>query len=152
MKRLTDQQQKYAEGRMAGLRVRDAAIFAGCPEKTASQAGSRLERHPLVQAKLVRLKQIEAEQNPEGGCDAVPKDAFLSNVVDSLDFMRQAMKCPGLDFDDRFKAAKELLAYEHPKMGETGKKQQRDNDAGDVVKGRFAPAKPPPSPQLKLVN
>ena len=57
---------------MEGLGIRDAAIFAGCPEKTASQAGSRLEKHANVVAHLARLKQVESETVPGAGQDAAP--------------------------------------------------------------------------------
>lgn len=139
---------------MEGLGIRDAAIFAGCPEKTASQAGSRLEKHPNVVAHLARLKQVESETVPGAGQDAAPSGVPLDAEFydDPKELLRHAMNDRKLDPKTRIQAAVALLPFEHQKMGETGKKQQRDNDAGDVVKGRFAPAKPPPSPQLKLVN
>lgn len=139
---------------MTGLGIRDAAIFAGCPEKTASQAGSRLEKHPNVVAHLARLKHVESETVPGSGQDAAPPgvDPAADVFEDPKEFLKHAMNNRTLDPKTRIQAAVALLPFEHQKMGETGKKQQRDNDAGDVVKGRFAPAKPPPSPQLKLVN
>lgn len=154
MKALTEQQRRYAEARMDGLGIRDAAIFAGCPEKTASQAGSRLEKHPNVVAHLARLKHVESETVPGSGHDAAPPgvDPAADDFEDPKEFLKHAMNDRRADLKTRMQAAIALLPFEHQKMGETGKKQQRDNEAGDVVKGRFAPAKPPPSPQLKLVN
>ena len=150
---LTEQQRKFAEARFEGLGIRDAAIFAGCPEKTASQAGSRLEKHQNVVAHLARLKHVESENVPGAGQDAVPAGVALDDFYDDpKDFLRHAMNDRKLDTKARIQAAVALLPFEHQKMGETGKKQQRDSDAEGVVKGRFAPAKPPTSPQLKLVN
>lgn len=45
---LTDQKARYAEGRVRGMSKRDAAVFAGCPPKTAQNAASRYEKDPDV--------------------------------------------------------------------------------------------------------
>lgn len=42
----------------------------------------------------------------------------------------------------RIDAAKALLPYTHPKLGEGGKKEQRNEEAKKVA-SRFAPAAPP---------
>lgn len=150
---LTEQQRKFAEARMSGLTIKEAAIAAGCPAKTASQAGSRLEKHPNVLAHLARLKNIESETVPGAGRDTPPPDLELGGEFfeDPKDLLRHAMNDRRLDIKSRIQAAVALLPYEHQKLGETGKKQQQVEAAGQVVTGRFAPAAPPPS-QLKLVK
>lgn len=45
---LTKQQRLYAEARMAGNVKKTSALLAGCPERSASQSASKLERHPKV--------------------------------------------------------------------------------------------------------
>ena len=52
---LTQQQRLYAEFRKEGLGKRAAAIAAGCPDKTAAQAGSRYEKNADVQDHMRRL-------------------------------------------------------------------------------------------------
>jgi phage terminase small subunit len=65
--------------------------------------------------------------------------------------LRSAMNDRKLDIKARMQAAIALLPFEHQKLGESGKKEQKDNAAQGVAKGRFAPATPPPT-QLKLVR
>lgn len=52
---LTHQQRLYAESRKDGLGKRAAAIAAGCPEATASQAASRYEKDQKVQEHMRRI-------------------------------------------------------------------------------------------------
>ena len=150
---LTEQQRKYAEARMSGASIKDSALAAGCPAKTASQAGSRLEKHPNVAAHLARLKHLESEAQPAAGRDAPPADVDLGDEFfeDPKDMLRHAMNNKRLDPKTRIQAAVALLPFEHQKRGEAGKKEQQNTAAESVVTGRFAPAAPP-SPQLKLVN
>lgn len=150
MASLTEQQRRYAESRFAGLGKKDAAVAAGCPEKTASQAGSRLERHPNVLAHLSRLKSAESDANPAAGRDAPPEGGQVEFIEDPMVFLRTVMNDRLADGKMRLQAAIALLPYSHPKLGEGGKKEQQALAAGDVVQGRFAPA--PPPAQLKLVQ
>jgi phage terminase small subunit len=152
---LSEQQRKFAEARMNGLSIKDAALFAGCPEKTASQAGSRLQKHPNVLAHIGRLKTIESDANPaagrdnSSGADAGP----IAFYDDPMEMLKHAMNDRLLDAKTRIQAAMALLPYEHKKLGESGKKEDQGEAAKGAVKGRFSPAAPPPTtPQLKLVN
>lgn len=144
---LTEQQRRYAEARFNGMPKKEAAIAAGCPEKTAAQAGSRLEKHPNVLAHLVRLKSVESEKNPAAGRDPAPAEQ-TQFFDDPKDMLKHAMNDRLLDYKTRLEAAKALLPYEHPKVGEAGKKENQQQAAGEVVKGRFKQAAPP---QMRLV-
>lgn len=148
---LTRQQRLYAEARFAGHSKKDAALAAGCPERTASQAGSRLERHPNVVAHLVRLKAIESESVPGAGADPVPPGVNPSAAVydDPIDLLKAEMNNPRLDPKVRIQAASALLPYVHQKMGESGKKDKADDAARDAASGRFQPQ---PAPQLTLLR
>lgn len=150
---LTKQQSLYAEARFAGAGRRDAALAAGCPEKTATQAAAKLEKHPNVIAHLARLKHLESEATPAAGRDVVPAGVELSEEFfdDPKEMLRHAMNNKRLDPKTRIQAAVALLPFEHQKRGESGKKEQQATAAESVVTGRFAPAAAP-SPQLKLVN
>lgn len=150
---LTIQQKKYAEARLQGLAIKDAALFAGCPNKTASQAGSRLEKHPNVIAYLAQLKNKESDANPIAGRDAIPASdvGIVEFYEDPAELLRHAMNDQNLDHKTRIQAAVALLPYEHKKLGESGKKEDQGSAAKDAVKGRFSPS-PPPVRQLKLVN
>lgn len=48
MKPITHQQRLYAEARASGRAKKEAAVIAGYPEKTASQAASRLEKNKKI--------------------------------------------------------------------------------------------------------
>ena len=146
---LTEQQRKYAEARMTGASIKDSALAAGCPAKTASQAGSRLEKHPNVLAHLARLKHLESEATPAAGRDALPPDVQLGEEFfeDPKDLLRHAMNDRRLDPKTRIQAAVALLPFEHQKRGEAGKKEQQVTAAETVATGGFCPPAPP-APQL----
>lgn len=152
---LTQQQSLYAEARFSGAGKREAALAAGCPAKTATQAAAKLEKHPNVIAHLARLKHLESEESPAAGRDAVPAgvDVELAGEFfeDPKDLLRHAMNDRKLDPKTRIQAAVALLPFEHQRLSDGGKKQQQDKAAEDVVTGRFKPAAPP-SQQLKLVK
>lgn len=149
---LSEQQRKYAEARMSNMSIKDSAIAAGCPEKTASQAGSRLEKHPAVIAHLARLKTKESDTNSAAGRDKIPDSviATMPFFEDPAEMLRYAMNDRMLDPKTRLDAAKALLPYQHKKLGETGKKEDQGEAAKGAARGKFSPAAPPP--QLKLVN
>lgn len=149
----TRQQRLYAEARFAGAGRREAALAAGCPDKTATQAAAKLEKHPNVIAHLARLKQVESDTLPGAGRDAPPPDVELGGEFfdDPKELLRHAMNDRRLDPKTRIQAAVALLPFEHQKLGESGKKQQQEKAAVGAATGRFAQAAPPPS-QLKLVK
>ena len=142
---LTRQQRLYAEARFAGHGKKDAALAAGCPEKTASQAGSRLERHPNVIAHLARLKAAESESVPGAGSDAPLPGVDLSARVydDPIDLLKAEMNNIRLDPKIRIQAATALLPYTHQKMGESGKKEKAEDAAQAAATGRFQQQPPP---------
>jgi len=148
---LTNQQRLYAEARFAGLCKKDAAMAAGCPEKSASQAGSRLEKHPNVVAHLARLKAKESDSVPGAGRDAVPPGVNLQAPVydDPMDLLKAEMNNPLLDPKTRIQAASALLPYVHQKQGESGKKDKAEEAARGAVNGRFRPME---RPQLALIK
>lgn len=148
---LTNQQRLYAEARFAGLNKKNAALAAGCPEKTAAQAGSRLDRHPNVIAHLARLKANESQTVPGAGVDATPPGIDVNLIIydDPMELLKAEMNNLTLDPKTRIQAATALLPYTHQKLGESGKKDDAAKAAQGAVAGRFRPAAPP---QLKLIS
>ena len=55
---LTPKKRAFIKALREGASNRDAAIAAGCPEKTASAAGSRLAKDPDVIAELHKLEAL----------------------------------------------------------------------------------------------
>ena len=168
---LTVKDELFAQASAAGMSNKDAAIAAGCPEKTASAAGSRFAKKPEVMELIKQLKEgggIDFEKaHPtvanlvargelqgagELGQVAVePFEAATNEVTDPLDYFRQVMnnpKAPGLM---RLKAAAELAKYEHAKPAAKGVKDgELDRAMQAVGGGRYAPMQPPKPSQGSL--
>jgi phage terminase small subunit len=61
----------------------------------------------------------------------------------SLELMQHSYNNPLLPPGLRFEAAKQALPYEHGRIGEKGKKEDKKDRAKDVAKGRFGTKQPP---------
>ena len=143
---MTPKMKAFVEGKAAGLSNRDAAVSAGYTSLAAGETATRLLKRPDVKKALkaalkVQTASIPAARNaPEGEEDAAK---LRTDYTDSLDFMRQAMNNAKLPLGVRFDAAKQLLPYEHARIGEKGKKESKQDAAREVGRGKFAPKKPP---------
>lgn len=139
---LTEQKRRYAAARLSGLTKKAAAIEAGCPEKTASQAASRYEKCPHVQAAMgraVAARPANAKHEPQ----VDPNPHIPAPAADPLEFMRQMMNDLEADPKLRLDAAKALAAFTVTKPGEAGKKDQKADAAKQAGQGRFSAAPPP---------
>jgi phage terminase small subunit len=65
----------------------------------------------------------------------------VSGTTDSKEFLERVLSGVILPTNIQMDAARSLLPFQHKKLGETGKKEQRAEDAGKVA-GRFAPSPP----------
>ena len=164
---ITQQQRLYAEFRKEGLGKRAAAIAAGCPEKTAAQAGSRYEKNAGVQAHMRRLgfepevgstvkKEKPSAKKPEPkpqrtaveiAAEKIAERA-ISDKKDSfpcpLEFMASVMNDRVEDPKLRLDAAKALASFTVAKPGEKGKKEERQEAATKVSSsGRFTASAAP---------
>lgn len=63
-------------------------------------------------------------------------------VKDPAEFLELVMGNPTVDLEARKDAAKALLPYRHKKVGEAGKKEEKQAAAAKVA-GRFGAAQPP---------
>ena len=144
---ITHQKRLYAEGRLAGLTQRAAAIAAGCPERTASQAASRYEKDQDVIAHMARLSGKQGQDAPPAPVKesqpAAPATVIAGNDPDCpLAFMRAMMNCDAEDPRLRLDAAKALATYTIKKPGEQGKKEESASKAKQVA-DKYAAAPPP---------
>ncbi len=140
---LTGKKKQFAEAVFAGKSNKDAAIAAGYSKATASPAGSRLVKDKDVVAYLAKLKtSAETGQPvpPEPGPTFDLGAAMLHK--DPRVFLLAAMNDIELAPKLRIDAAKALMPFEHKKLGEGGKKEQKQADAQKVA-GRFSAAAPP---------
>lgn len=138
---LTDQKRRYADARLAGMGKKQAAIEAGCPEKTAAQAASRYEKDPDVLAAMSRTVAVaERKTTPPPKLD--PDIHIPAQADDPLEFMRKFMNDLEADPKLRLDAAKALASFTVSKPGEKGKKEQVQEAAEQVASGRFGLRKP----------
>lgn len=139
---LTEQKRRYAAARLSGMTKKEAAIEAGCPEKTASQAASRYEKDPDVQAAMGRAVVAEAAKTKAP--PAADPDPYIPAAAgDPLEFMRAMMNDLEADPKLRLDAAKALAGFTIAKPGEKGKKEEKADAAKAAGKGRFASAPAP---------
>ena len=88
---------------------------------------------------------------PDVTVPAAPKNAVeqaLASIgsipaADPRSFLLAVMANPTIDGRFRIDAAKALMPYEYPKMGEHGKKTAKQDGAHKVAAGRYAPTAPP---------
>jgi phage terminase small subunit len=147
---LTGKKRAFADAVLAGFSNKEAAIRAGFSEKTASAAGSRNVKDPDVKAYLDQRRGTGAT----GGAN-VPKPppqadevVDIPSTTDPMEFLTNLMNEPAADIRIRADVAKALMPFKHQKLGEGGKKDQKNEDAKKVA-SRFAAAAPP---QLKAVK
>jgi len=154
---LTGKKQKFAEAKARGRSNKDAAIAAGYSPSSAAAAGSRLAKDPDVLAHLERKSKAKsakkpappakATREPESLDDQAAVAAFdwgqATQFSDPKAFLKAVMNDVETEPKLRVFAAKELMPYHHRKLGDTGKKEDRQDAAKKAASGRFAAAAPP---------
>ena len=152
MAKLTAKQRLFTDAVESGKSNKDAAIAAGYSAKTAMQAGSRLARDPAIAAHLSGLKAGNTAKKAEAPEQPAPMEqqaapAFSISAAmlhsDPKHFLLAAMNDGELDDKLRIDAAKALMPFVHSKLGEGGKKDQRQDAAKKVAGGKFAAAAAP---------
>ena len=139
---LTEKKKAFALEKRNGKDNKEAAILAGCPEKTASAAGARLAKDPDVIAYLERLEEATPEQVVKH--EVRPLTTFTSiqaanTLDDPLEFLKSVYTDQVEDMALRVRAAQAALPYIHGKVAEKGKKETKAEAARDGAKsGKFA--------------
>ena len=157
---LTGKKRAFADAVLAGFSNKEAAIRAGYSAATAAQAGSRNVKDPDVKAYLAerRVTSPAAAANQSGppapsappGSPEKPTFDIKTALMhaDPKAFLLAAMNDGALEAKLRIDAAKALMPFTHNKLGEGGKKDQKNEEAKKVA-SRFSAAAPP---QLKAVK
>jgi|TARA_Y100000034_G_C6633217_1_gene276528 phage terminase small subunit len=157
---LTNKQRRFAEAKAAGASNREAAEAAGYAASSASAAGSRLAKHPDVEA-FVEMLKIAALVNTELGDQAGGSPVgempdgdgeFLDSLPqtdDPLTWLLALMNEPRAKIFDRRNAAQKAVDYFHSKKGDSGKKGEKQAAAQKATGGRFGAAPPPPLHAVK---
>ena len=139
---LTAKMKAFAQAKMQGKSNKEAAVLAGYSEGSAVSRGSQLAANPDVITYLAALQKqggggIDLMPLGEAAISAEIKD--MENVTNSLEYLQYVYKNPRIDRKTRIEAAKAALPYEHGKVAEAGKKEQKENDAKQSTKGgKFA--------------
>ncbi len=151
---LTTKQRRFAEAKAAGASNREAAEAAGYAAPSASAAGSRLAKHPDVEA-LVEMLKVSALVNADIGDKAAGESGgelpdgggeFLDTLPqtdDPLVWLVALMNEPRAKIFDRRNAAQKAVDYYHSKKGDSGKKGEKQAAAQKASGGRFGAAPPP---------
>ncbi|ELT4632943.1 MULTISPECIES: hypothetical protein [Acinetobacter calcoaceticus/baumannii complex] len=139
---LTEKKKAFALAKRKGKDNKEAAILAGCPEKTASAAGARLAKDPDVIAYLERLEKATPEQVVKHDVKPLTTNTTIQaakNLADPLEFLESVYSDPVEDMALRVRAAQAALPYVHGKVAEKGKKETKAETAREGSKsGKFA--------------
>ncbi|HDS1791554.1 terminase small subunit [Pseudomonas putida] len=153
---LTPKKRRFIDAIRGGASNRDAAIAAGCPEKSASAAGSRLAKDPDVVNELHKLNALHpvkggvkpnsppaTQESPEDDPDPAGFDLGAALLHrDPKDFLLAVMNDAGSEPKLRVDAAKALMPFLHPRKGEGGKKDERQK-AAEQAASKFTRQAPP---------
>lgn len=162
---LTSKKRAFIVAVREGASNKDAAIAAGCPEKTASAAGSRLAKDPDVIRELHKLNALfpvnadvkavvktsvkdgkpeRAVRTPASPAQRAerPVQPAAGSDEDPLSFFKSMMADEQMEPKLRLDAAKALASFTVSKPGEKGKKEQVQEAAEQVATGRFGLRKP----------
>lgn len=143
---LKGKMQAYAEARAQGLNPADAAAHADYSGSGARVTVSRIEARADVQAEIRRLKKVGVDNEPEG--DEPEPWKMKDKYPSSLALLQDLYNNPKAPKSLRYQAAKDALAYEHPRK-EGGKKDAKDDAAKEAGKGKF---KTTQKPGMRLVS
>ena len=156
---LTTKQRAFVDAVRGGASHKDAAIAAGYAASSASVAGSRLAKHPNV---IAALAASPINKNVNGvartaHANLPPQDAGESDDAAAFDFSKAmtftdpkafliaTMNDYDADAKLRVDAAKALMPFIHPRKGEGGKKEEKEDAAKKAGRGKFGAAPPPPT-------
>lgn len=145
--------EKFVAATVRGATPEEAAIAAGLSEKTARVAGARLRKKKSVVEALAAIGfttpglpiVIPAAAVPAPTAEPEPEFDDLPITTDSIEFYEAIMSNPKIPLSKRMEAAKNLLPFQHAKIGEKGKKETKADGAKQAAAGgdAYATRKPP---------
>lgn len=148
MTKLTAKQQAFVDNKIAGVANRDAAIAAGYSVAGASVAADKLMRHPGVRTAIAAATKGRAP-GTKVSAPAMPRARY----DDSKSFLLDVMNHDELPLAVRADAAKQLLPYQHARLGDKGKKEKANERAKEVAgRGQGVKFTPKAPPQLTVVR
>lgn len=136
---LTSKKKAFADAVLRGKTNKEAAIAAGYSAATASPAGSRLVKDQDVISYISRARAFVAQAVE----DRVSLEPPLADGKSPLEYMLSVMRDPDADEIRRDKMAVAAAPFVHGKIGEGGKKDEKQRAAKNAGGGKFAQAAPP---------
>ena len=145
---LTQKQRAFAENKAAGMTNRDAAVSAGYGVAAANQTATKLMAHPGIRS------AIKAATKATPGVDTKSPTMPRKRYEDPMTFLQDVMNHAGLPIAVRADAAKQLLPYQHARLGEQGKKEKAKERAHKLAEqsGKRKRLQPMSPPQLRVVK
>lgn len=148
---LTAKKKKFAHGLIMGMSNREAAIYAGYSEKSASTKGAMLSKDPEILEYLAKVKSAQPEEPEVQVGDEKVKQVVIPEVItrvdilnaqnmeDPLAFLVSVFSNPDVDGKLRVEAAKAALPYKHGKVAPMGKKEGKTESAKTAAQagGKF---------------
>lgn len=138
---LTEKKKMFALAKHKGMDNKNAAMSAGCSEKTASAAATRFMKDQDVIDYLDRLSTAEPEQVVNHVVKPLTTNTTIKaakQLADPLEFLESVYSDPVEDMALRVNAAKAALPYVHGKVAEKGKKEAKEDAAKAATKsGKF---------------
>lgn len=110
---LTKKKMLFAEAREMGKTPTQAAIYAGCPEKSADRAGWRYEKDKEILEERERIRELNTLVPILQKNSAPPPKN--TKFEDPIDFLVHTMNDVTQDIRLRLDCAKQLLPYQHCK-------------------------------------
>lgn len=143
MPELTHKQRAFVLNKVAGVANRDAAGYAVAG---AAVAADKLMRNPAFRSAIKAATKDHASTAPADKL-TMPRDRY----DDPLSFLQDVMNHASLPIAMRADAAKQLLPYQHARLGEKGKKETKKENAREASRsGKFSTPKAPPT--LRVVR
>lgn len=168
MTKFTTKQQAFIDARIAGHNITQSAIAAGYSPAGANRQGSALEKLPKVKRAIAAGKKqsrvtdhikstmgVPGRRKTKGNAGEEEEPRMLDEYTDSLHLLRHTYNNPRMPDSIRLRAAEQALPYEHGRVGEKGKKQQRQDAAKEVMgkgEGKRTRLQPIAPPALRVVG
>lgn len=146
MRKFTDMQLKFIANKAEGLNSKQAGLLAGFAPNSISVTVSKLMARPEVKKAIAaERKQLGKPKEIDKKDIPLLKDHYASPLALYDDLWNNPNAPAGI----RIEAAKQAMPYHHARIGEKGKKENKNDDAAKVAKGRFSPKQ---APKLSLVG
>ena len=152
---LNGKMQRYAEGRASGMDPQTAGAHAGyAPGRGLNVTVSKVEARADVKAEIKRIKRegVSVETEERAGPGRKADWEMKANYKDPLALLLDVMNNPDAPKSLRYQAAKDSLAYCHPRIAESGKKEKEQEKAEKLSKGGKYQRKSAPQRASHAVN